>query len=72
MGSSCRMAPFISYDATASSLLTAYGTSIPASNSSELTLTVPVIVTDFCSFPDGSAPINVDYPGAAATIAFGY
>src|SRR5882762_3620115 len=49
MGSSCRMAPFNPMTRPPAASYRQYGTSIPASNSSELTLTVPVIVTDFCS-----------------------
>ena len=62
---------FQSYDATASSLLTAIWDINPGQQFVGTYVDSSGHRHGFLQLPDGSAPINVDYPGAAATIAFG-
>jgi len=62
---------FQSYDATASSLLTAIWDINPGQQFVGTYVDSSGHRHGFLQLPEGSAPVNVDYPGAAATVAFG-
>jgi len=62
---------FASYDATKTSLLTATWDINPAQQFVGTYVDGTGHRHGFLQTPDGSVPINLDYPGAAATVAFG-